>query len=286
MTRFRFFAVAVPLALSACGGATSTPELFALQEETKVALNVVSATRTGGSVASSTYTAGSGEQFWIKSSEVGTRVLRYGRPGSGTPASADVRRHNYIIPYTAGTENGQTVFRGTLNVTDRASLPTGTASRVFDLVEIKLPAALAGIVDVTETGSNLAGTDTHAYAGGIPAAGLPANATYSGHLFGSFLQAGSATDYDNSVALTVDFSGGTLTGNVGSDMSLSGTVTGANFSGTATVTSGSLLITNGTAGTFDGSVYGDGAPNAAGVVAISQSGPDTEFVGAFGASAN
>ncbi len=278
--------------LCACGGgsggssnANAPIGTFGLVQEEKIAVAFQTATSDAGTVFFNTT---ADEQFWAKASPGDMRVFRYGRPGSGDPANLLIRRHNYRIPITTTTENGLTVNRGTLNVGVRSNLPTGTSDRDFEIEEIELENLIAGVIRIDELGSNFEGTDVHGYVGGLAASNLPnASTTYTGHFYGRILSDGGAvTSVDRPVTLTVDFVGGGVTGTLGPDVNLAGTLTGDQINGTATVASTDITLANGSTGTFVGGVFGDGAPDAGAAVAISDNGGAVahELIGAFAGS--
>lgn len=274
--------------MSACGGnsdANAPAGTFGLDQEEKIAMAFRTSTSEAGSVFFNTT---ADEQFWAKASSDDTRVFRYGRPGSGNPSNLLIRRHNYRIPVTSTTENGLTVNRGTLNVSVRSNLPTGTSDRDFELEEIQLDNLIAGVIRIDEQGNNFEGTDVHGYVGGVSASNLPtASTTYTGHFYGRILSDGNLiTSVDRPVTLSVDFSGGAVTGSFGADVNLAGTLSGTEISGTATVASSDITLANGSSGTFVGGVFGNGAPDAGASVAISDTGGAVghELVGAFAAT--
>lgn len=284
--------------LGACGGnggsgsssaalsaRASAPQTFGLAAEQNIALSVNSITDESGA-DDNTYS--SGAQFWVKASPTAERVFRYGRVASGNPLNSPIRRHNYQIPITVASANGQAVATGTLNVTNRNFLPTGTSSRFFDMEEILLTNTFAGILQVDEAGFNLSGTDIHAYSGGVAATSLPSGAaTYNGHFYGRILTAGAGVQaIDLPATLNVDFAGGNVNGDFGGEIALGGTLTGASFSGISLVSGTGLSLASGSSGTFEGGLFGVGAPEASGSVSLSDtSGPaQQELVGAFAAT--
>lgn len=233
------------------------------------------------------------QDFWFKSRDATNagadlRRIRYGRPFPTYHA-----RRTYTIPITVTNSGGQLVGTGsaTFNGDD---VETGVTSRTITLTDIELSNSIFGIFSTEDTGTRGNVFEIHAYAAGAAAIGLPANATYSGNFIGDVITNGTSTAQRLNLPaeLTVNFTGGTVTGTLGPvatpDINLNGTVTGTSMSGTATVASTGVVVPNGSVGTFNGGFFGAGGANAAGTVGISDKVlPNTsELVGAFGATKN
>ena len=267
------------------GGTPAQPNIFGLEKEARISVATTSAQVDTAAITS----AQNGDQFWVKAHGPDRRAFRYGRPGSGTSATGTVVRHNYQIPLSLATRNGITVNTGSLTVTDATStdIPNSGERRAFTFTEIEHSDAIAGVLLVEECCRPGNFTDAHAYAGGTSATALPTQASYTGNAVLSVNNTGGASSTQARAAtLSVNFGTNAITGNIGTagnpDITLSGSVSGTTFSGTATVSSTALGMTNGAVGTFNGGVFGAQAINAAGTLGVAD-GANT-LVGGFAMS--
>ena len=277
---------------NAPAGANATGStLFSLPLDTKISVVSNSASRDETSALVTAYS----NDFWLKSRDAypsgDIRRIRYGKPR----ASYHPRR-NYTIPVTITDNAGQSVATGsaTFSGTD---VESGVTSRTITLDEIQLNNSIFGLFSADDTGTAPRGDyfEVHAYAAGVDASSLPALATYSGDFIGDVISDGSsgnATRYNLEANLDINFSSGTVSGDIGNptfpDIILNGSMNGNAMSGTAVVGSNLITLTPGTTGRFQGGVFGDGASEAAGTLGISDTSGaiNHEIVGAFGTSKN
>ncbi len=217
------------------------------------------------------------------------RRIRYGKP---FPDHHPIK--NYTVPITVSDTSGQTVSTGTATFTGD-DVETGVTSRTITLTDVTLSDSLFGLFSTDDTGPRGDFLEIHAYSAGINPTVLPTVATYTGIFMADVISDGAiaATRIELPANLSINFLGMTnVTGTIGAigapDITLSGTTTGSDISGTATIATGSVILSAGSTGTFNGAVYGASGSNVAGTLGISdQSGAiNHEMVGAFGATQN
>ena len=278
-------------ATAPAGANTAVTTLFDLPLDTKVSVISNSASRDETSALVTAYS----NDFWLKSRDAypsgDIRRVRYGKPR----ASYHPRR-NYTIPVTITDTSGLSVASGTATFSG-TDVESGVSSRIIILTEIQLNDSVFGLFSTDDTGTAPRGDyfDVHSYAPGVDASSLPAMARYSGHFIGDVISdgsRGSATRYTLDAHLAIDFSSGNVSGDIGDptfpDITLSGSMSGNAMTGTATVGSNLITLTPGATGRFQGSVFGNGASEAAGTLGISDTSGaiNHEMVGAFGATKN
>jgi hypothetical protein len=139
---------------------------------------------------------------------------------------------------------------------------------------------------------------------GTPAKSMPTtgSAIYTGAVQGAVSNNVASGYFAGLASLSANFATNGMTGSVtdirvsetgyaapqGSmnDITFSGTISGPNFSGTASTsgTSGSLLNTSGATGTFGGGFYGPSASEVTGVFSLNGGSSSAQIIGSFGAS--
>lgn len=230
------------------------------------------------------------QDYFFKAREQDTmRVLRYGKPHAGFNG-----RKHYEIPITLTNSGGVTIGTGTATFTGIEN-QSGVASRTFNVSDIRLSDSIFGLFSTEDTGTRGDFFEIHAYAGGVAATNLPASATYMGTFLGDVISGdygttGTTQRVQLPTDLTVDFTGGSFTGNIGAsgspDLTMAGTISGTSITGTATVASGGVVLAPGQSGAITGGFFGDGANNMAGSLGITDTSGTVrhELVGAFGAT--
>ena len=302
------YAVVAVLALGACSsGSSSTSSssggsgggagfagstLLGLPVDTSVAMQSHTASLDG---TTGTVSVDTRQVFTFRSREDFRNGEDFRRINYGKPRLSYHPTRNYTIPITITTSGGQQVGTGTATFSGD-DVEGSVASRTFTITDIELGDSIFGLFSTDDTGIAPRGDffEIHAYNAGIAATALPGMATYTGTFLADVISDGGtgATRIELPANLSVDFTGNLVTGTMGAtgtpDISLNGTVSGTDISGTATVTSTAVTLANGSVGAFAGGVYGAGASEIGGTLGISDTSGATnhEMVGAFGATKN
>lgn len=218
------------------------------------------------------------------------RRIRYGKPRRSFHS-----KRNYTVPLSVTISGGQSIGTGTATFSGDA-VESGVASRTINLTDVSQNASVFGVFTTDDTGISPRQDffEIHSYAAGIPTNDVPLIANYTGTFVANVISDGSGTatainlPADVSINLLGDIVSGTFGAISAPDITINGTVVGTTISGTATVSSNSVVLGNGVTGTFTGGLFGDNASEIAGTVGISdKSGTiNHELVGAFGGIKN
>lgn len=271
------------------GAAMATSTLFGTDVDSKVPVQSHSASLDEGTALVRAYD----QDFSFRSRDENGNGEGFRRIHYGKPFPSYHPHRNYTIPIAVTNSGGETIGTGTATFTG-TDVESGVTSRTITLTDVELTQSIFGLFSTDDTGSRGDFFEVHAYSTGTVAPSNPGSATYTGSFLADVISDGAtgATRINLPANLTVDFDGNSVSGTMGSvgspDITLAGTVNGASMTGTATITSGTMTLANGSAGTFNGSFHGNQALEATGTLGISdKSGAiNHEMVGAFGATQN
>jgi C-lobe and N-lobe beta barrels of Tf-binding protein B len=281
------------LALAGCGGggggggsgATSTPTPLAASPKSATIYLPAGATVATAATAAVMPT-GTG------TANVGTLALSItgGLPSGATSYAQNFASNNCTLSSTGRSVNCS-------NSTDTLFLTTVSGSGAL----ASSGYGIANHYDAATGGTNLTGF----YTGTATAlSDLPKNvtATYSGTYYGYALQPGTVLQQAGNMSMSANFGSGTVAGqvtnltnastlaNAGYGLSMNGTISGGNYTGTAgyTTTTGAAAGTV-SSSTLAGGFFGAQAAETAGALAIKGTAPNgtvTTTVGAFGGKKN
>jgi len=256
------------------GSAAASSTLFGAPVDANIATKSHSASLDEGTALVRSYP----QSFFFRSRDDFRKAGEFRRIRYGKPFPLYHPYRNYTVPISVTDASGQRVGTGNATFTGD-EVESGVTSRTITLTDIELSDSIFGLFSTQDTGPRGDFLELHAYSAGISPSVLPGIATYTGTFMADVISDGatSATRIELPADLSVNFldaSGnpnvhGTIGANGSPDITLSGKTNGADFSGTATIASDSMILSNGSTGTFNGAVYGASGSNVAGTLGSS-----------------